>query len=114
MLVFLPLSLLQHKDVKVPTYTKAATQTVHYRIGHLSPTMDPVILKGVLRNTLFLLLNSTVIIREKGHQHWFASTAEAIRQHYHLDRVPYMVIMDTDTPHCNKGTLIVNFSYKGV
>ena len=101
---------LQHKDVKVPTYTKAATQTVHYHIGHLSPTMDPAILKGVLRNTLidfFLLLNSTVIIREKGHQHWFGSTAEAIRHHYHPDRVTYMVVTDTDTPHCNKRTPII-------
>ena len=101
---------LQHKDIKVPTYTKSATQTVHYHIGHLSPTMDSAILKGVLRNTVIdfiLLLNSTVIIREKGHQHWFASTAEAIRHHYHPDRVTYMVNTESETPHCNKRTPII-------
>lgn len=101
---------LQHKDIKVPTYTKEATQTVHYHIGHLQPTMDAAILKGVLRNTMidfFLLLNSTIIIREKGHQHWFASTAEAIRHHYHPDRITYMVSTESGTPHCTKRTPII-------
>jgi len=101
---------LKNKDIVVPTYTKAATQTVHYHIGHLSPSLDPAILRGVLRNTMidfFLLLNSTVIIREKGHQHWFASTAEAIRHHYHPDRVTYMVNTESEIPHCNKRTPIL-------
>ena len=103
---------LKHKDIKVPTYTKDATQTVHYHIGDLPPSMDAAILKGVLRNTIidfFLLLNSTVIIRERGYQHWFASTGEAIRHHYHPDRLTYIVDQSDSpqTPRCNKRTPII-------
>jgi hypothetical protein len=71
--------------VKTPIEIESGTRTVHTHLGNLPQDTEMDVVLGVQERTFkefFLMLNSTVLIRSKGHMGSFGTVADAIRRHY--------------------------------
>lgn len=71
--------------LRSPIVIDTATRTVHNHLGNLPYDTEQEVAKGVQERTFkdfFLAINSTVLIRTKGHVASFGNVADAIRRHY--------------------------------
>lgn len=79
------LSKKYQRHIKTPVSVEAATRTVHTHLGNLPAETEMDVAQGVQERTFkefFIMLNSTVLIRSKGHMGSFGNMADAIRRHY--------------------------------
>ena len=71
--------------IKTPVSIEAATRTVHTHLGNLPADTELAVMQGVQERTFkefFIMLNSTILIRSKGHMASFGNVADAIHRHY--------------------------------
>lgn len=71
--------------MKTPIEIETATRTVHTHLGNLPADTEQEVVLGVQERTFkefFLMLNSTLLVRAKGHLGSFGNVADAIRRHY--------------------------------
>ena len=72
-------------ELKTPVNVDPATKTIHTHLGSLPAGTSLEVAKGVQERTfkeLFLVMNSTIIVRTKGYMASFGNIADAIRRHY--------------------------------
>lgn len=73
------------RHIKTPIIVEAAMRTVHTHLGNLPVDTELDVIQGVQERSfkdLFVMLNSTILLRSKGHMGSFGNVADGIRRHY--------------------------------